>query len=421
LDMGAIMRYAEQNLPVPFDPDWSHKEIVNDTLTNRSYTEIVNEALKDIPWTGNYILTINGIQAFRRFPPVAEIKKPELHIIKDDADRQVAVAWLCETNRRGGKKALEANLEKGWVRNFAIRVKNFKIGERSLYANQDVADPGNLDWFVGEIYITDDSIKPDTKRTQFQPSTRHDAVIKAIRKFYTSVALRARGWSAQVNIEEDCERVKYYVDEIVKILDNSNLNYEQKARQLQQPCKDLEKPFMNLEEAHTEANKIDSWQDAERTVILRNYLRKNEVKQAVDVALGMINTVNKRLQLLIPDSPESDTSTQTIEPSVPKLGPDSPKIAATTKSGRSKARTNRLKGNQVSTNDALSTQAITGVLPGFGPFLDVNESKGQSIDLGTAIEAFRAAVAAVLGEETESYRKIMDKLSEELRRRGINV
>lgn len=413
LDIGSMTRYAEQNLPVPFDPNWKSGPFDPDL----SYTQIVNDALKEVPWTANYTLTINGIEVYRRFPPITEIKRPEYHVILDDADRQVAVAWLCETNRRGQKKVIE---EKGGVRNFAIRVKNFTIGTRGLYTDQNVADPGNLDWFVGEIYITDTNIKPDTKRMHFQPSPRHDDVIQAIRKFYTSVALRARGWSAQVSVEEDCEQVKFQAAEIERLLADNTLDANKKAVLLKNPCEELTKLSKRLEDVREEANKADSEQEAERTIIIRRYLRKHEIKRTIDSALGTIVTANKHLDQFRADVQKSIVDSWTAEDNTVRPTIIFPVIASN-KDKPSKARTNRLKGRPVSTNDALSTQAVAGTLLDLDQLSENRESKGNLVDLSTTLEAFQAAVAMVLGEETENYRRIMDLLSEELRRRGINV
>jgi hypothetical protein len=428
LDVEELTRYAEQKLPVPFDPDWKSMEISGDSTSNKSYTEVINDMLQDIPWTANYVLTINGVQVYRHFQPVSEIKPPERHVIKDDFGKEVAVAWLCETNRRSPKIALKVSPEKSWVRNFAIRVKNFTIGERGHYANQGVMDPGNLDWFVGEIYITDNSIKPDTKRSDFQTGPRHDAVIKALRDFYTSTALRARGWSAQINVEEDSDRVQYITAEIKEIFENNELSYLEKVKLLDQPVKELSKLRKSLKDARDDANKIDTLGEAERTTIQKRYLRKKEVKQAIDLALGLIASTEKLLEQLIPDTSTSEPDAKVSLPSPPTLSPDVSKPATSNKDGRSKARTNRLKGNHVSANDALSTHAVAGVLPGLELFIEkvegkeeLNENKRQFSELDTALEAFRSAVAAVVGEQSEIFHKIMDQLNEELRRRGINV
>lgn len=439
LDVRALTRYAEQNLPVPFDPGWKSAALLNDDPSQRPYVEIVNEILQDVPWTANYVLTINGEQVYRRIQPVSEIKPPERHVISDEAGQPVAIAWLCETNRRGSKKALEISSDKNWVRSFAIRVKNFTIGERGLYterglySDQDVMDPGNLDWFVGEIYIIDDGIKPDTKRTRFQPSPRQDAVITALRKFYTSTALRARGWSAQVNTEEDCEHVKEAVARVEEIFDDNSLSYKQKAEQLRPLITDLEKRWLELQTVREEANKPDTWTpDGERARIIRGYLRKKGVQQAIASAMGMITTIKNRLEQFTPPSASSEPHS-----SVPDLRPltltlDVAKAPASARSRRSKARTNRLKGEQISTSDALSTQVVTGILPtalpGLEAFVEANERKKEieankepSTEIITAIEAFRATVAAVVGEGSEIYWKIMKQLREELRRRGLNI
>jgi hypothetical protein len=60
-----LTRYAEQYLPVPFDPNWPFSDAVRDILS-------------DVEWSKNFALTINGTEVFRRFPNAeSQIKRPE--------------------------------------------------------------------------------------------------------------------------------------------------------------------------------------------------------------------------------------------------------------------------------------------------------------------------------------------------------
>ncbi len=179
LDIKKMIRYAEQYLPVPYDPAWY-------------YTEKVREGLARIPWTGTYDLTINGDPIYRRFPSVTEhrldLKAPEFMTVTDIGGREVAFAWFCETNRTGQRKAIEADIEKGEVKNFAVRIKNFTVGSRGLYADPSVVlDSDNLDWYVGEIYVIDTDIKPDTNRRTFQRSARSQYVVEALQKWLSGL------------------------------------------------------------------------------------------------------------------------------------------------------------------------------------------------------------------------------------------
>lgn len=408
LDITAVTHYAERYLPVPFDPEWKDNNV--------SYSEIVAKYLASVPWTTTYDLTVNNRPVYRRFPPTDKIKQPESHSVLDDKGREVAVAWLCETSKRGGSKKIDIDSEQGTVRNFAVRVKNFSVGSRGLYSDQDVSDQANLDWFVGEIYVIDTDIKPDTKRTHFQPSVRHDEVIRSIRKFYNSVALRARGWSAQVTIHEACEEVRANISRMEDILADSTQPADHKMTRLRDLWTTIDKNKKVIEEAKTNADRTDTDQDVERALIVRRYLRKPEVKNDIDSALGQIAMMSTKL------NHDESGMTEIVKPFVSQS--ERPK--------RSRARSATLKGRPVNAHFALDGRVAAGVLPGFEVIASSSpqsvadpengtEISNMAVDLTTAMEAFAACVAAVIGEQSENYRRIMDRLSDELRRRGIHV
>ncbi len=394
LNKSAIIRFSEQYLPVPFDPAWD-------------FTETLVPYLKPYPWTTTYPLTINGEPVYRRFPSKVDIKKPEIQPIVDRHGRQVAVGWWCETNRRGTTKRLDSNPKEGLTPNFTVRVKNFAIGQRGLYSDQDVPDKDNLDWFVGEIYVTDTNIRPDTKRTHFQPSPRYDDVVCALRQFYTSVALRARAWSAQVTTEDACDRVEELEAEINGILTETTENSEEKQARLADPLGRLETAYQKLVDARKEANKVDLPDDtAARTLILRNYLRRPDTKGRLETAIGKVTALKGRVQQALPDG-GTHQPTNAVETGVRRR--------------RSRARTSTLALEQIPPSIALGTHAIVGELPGEQKTIESNETGEQTVELSVAVSAFRAAAAGVLGEEAESFRRIMDRLTTELRRRGVNV
>jgi hypothetical protein len=378
LDITAMTRYAERSLPVPFDPAWE-------------YAGEVQAILGGVLMSKHYDLTINGQQVYRQFPPTSEIRRPEKCIIDDEKGRQVAVAWVCETARTGTAKRLTPRPKDAWISNFAVRVKNIAVGPRGLYSDEDVSDSGNLDWYVGEIYVTDSDIRPDTKRTKFQPSARHDDVVRAIRKFYNGTALRARGLSAQQTAEADCDRAQELCAEIGRMLDeqagSGNLFREATA---------LDELRLKLEETRREANRPDQLDDAERTLIMRGYLRK--VTDRIDAALGQIAMAQERISRT-----KSDVHEAVISQREGSNG---------SKGKRSKHRPAKLKGTAV---------PLPGILPTFAEPSSATEAERPKVELQTVLDAFGATVAAIVGEETEIYRRIMDRLPDELRRRGINV
>ncbi len=401
VDVERMTRYAEQYLPVPFDPQWT-------------YTKAVREALTQVPWTGIHDITINGEPVYRRFPPATEIKFPEFASITDDDQRQVGFAWWAETGRTGQRKAIELNYQRGEVNNFAVRIKNFAVGRRGQYAQPpEVLDHDNLDWYVGEIYITDTDIKPDTNRRTFQRTFRSDPVIQALQKFYTSVATRARGWSEEVNVLAACDRVQQEVRVIEQLLE------QQESRSDDEPAdanldikiigcwKNIKDEHSRLNDALNKANAQDTDEDSPRVLAARRYLRKQNVKDAIERALGNIARIEGRLSSSAPTAlTHADNESKANGQRVRR---------------QSRARTARAKGAPITAGDALGTQAVTGQAIDLGPRPGDEQEAPTLVRLDLALSAFLATVAAIVGEGTEVYRQIEERLPDELRRRGVDV
>jgi hypothetical protein len=400
LDIDKMTHYAAQYLPVPYDPNWS-------------YTPAIKKALATIPWTATYDFTINGEPIFRRFPSDAEIKEPEFVYLNlaEDENRSVAFAWVAETKRTGQRKAIEVNYKIGEVNNFAVRIKNFAVGNRGLYASpQDILDFDNLDWYVGEIYITDVDIKPDTNRRSFQRSFNSDDVIRAMKKFYTTVATSARGWSEEVNTLAICDNVQEIISNMENLLNQANVLDGNNLQLITKEWTSLKEYRDRLNKALNKANLSDTSEDSPRVLGERKYLRKLYVKQAIERSLGNIARIEELLQ--------SNTATNTIQ------ADESSKLNGNGKRKTSRARTARSKGDPITAKEALQTQAIAGNSTEITleqTLLANNDPSGQLISLELAINAFLATVAAVVGEGSDYYLQIEERLPNELRRRGLDV
>lgn len=402
LDMIKITQYAEQSLPVPFDPNWKDEE-------GFSYAQQIAEIIDDVPWTTTYNLTINSTPVYRRFPSAKFIQRPTKEIILDSKRRQVAVAWVCETRREGSKKGV-IDTSDGSVSNFAIRIRNFSLGVRGLYSDEGTTDPQNLEWYVGEIYITDPNVRPDTNRSKFQSNERYDEAVQAIRKFYTSTALRARGLSAQLSAQRKCQEAREKINELETVLSQQPLFDGAKAVRFTK----VSELFQELERFQDELNDIlfemnrkdDPDNEAERALIIRRYYRKKELRESVEATVGQISTV-----------------LQEHTESIVKMSAEYGDIATTTptRARKSKARTKKLKGIPVSPKNAVGVQPATASSGEQDASTSSALSQQKLVDLDTVIEALKAAAAAVLGEHTEGYQRIIERLPEELRRRGIDV
>lgn len=398
LDTEALRRYSERFLPVPFDPSWKDEK-------EGSYSEAIEKYLEDTPWTANYNLIINNEPVYRKFPDTKNIQFPTKEIITDSGGRTVAIAWVSETRRDNSKKGVITTND-GSVSNFAIRVKNFVIGGRGLYSEEGVSDIQNLKWFVGEIYITDPDIRPDTKRIRFQPSERHDEVIKAIKKFYTSTVCRARALSAQLTVLQKCTSAQTFIDEIKILCAQHTIDDGSKTASLfkvKEITSQLSSVKASIDDALREIAKKDNPdQESETVLAIRRYYRRKDVKQTIEASLGQINTFELQLPELIREAFGDEAKSVLAVSERPKR--------------RSQARTSRLPGKPVNPEAVFKPQNTGVSTP-----IESSVTKKQVVDLDTAIDAFQAAVASVLGDNSEAYQKIIDRIPEELQRRGINV
>jgi hypothetical protein len=375
LNSEEIKRYAERTFPIPLDPKWN-------------YTSQVEAHLAAVPWTTSYSLTVDGDPVYRKFPD--SVKQPERHSITDDNGREVAIAWVAETSSRVSKKVLDPYP----ARNFGIRVKNFSIGQRGVYSETAVTDSQNLDWYVGEIYVTDTDIRPDTKRAYFQPSKRHDDVIQAIRRFYSSVAIRARGWSLQVIAENDADEAQALVNRLDAALAGTP---DAEGGSIEVLGSQLVEKLGALDKALAEANKTDTDSDSSNVRVQRMYLRRPEVKNKVEAAIGRARGALGRMRA------------GGHEPPATKAAPPARKT--------SRAGTSRLP--------AVPVDATGGGLPsataGGATAAAMTTRAIATVDMEAVMEAVKAALEAVLGGDAEQTRRILDRLPEELRRRGIDV
>jgi hypothetical protein len=390
LDVTRMTRYVEQNLPVPLDPEWA-------------YTPRLEAGLKDVPWTSSYELTINGEPVYRHFPGATEIKEPSVEVIAD-GDQVFAYAWVAETARTGASKRIEADTENGEVTNFALRIKNFTVGDRGAYSrHEDVLDAENLSWFVGEVYVVDPDIKPDTNRRSIQRSFRSDRFIELLRLFYSQTATRSRGWSAEVNAVAASNTATATVEEIETLLAQTGVqNGEETQRDATELLKGLEREREIIRTALEKITAQDTGDESLRVRAERRYLRKAAVKAALETSSGRIAALLNRISTAFPEL----TALRGGDTQKPK------------KRRSSRARTATSGGRQVSTQAALGTQAVAGDQSRSG---DGGGVPAAASVLELAIAAFYAALAAVVGEGSEAYRQVEERLPAELRRRGLEV
>lgn len=403
LNPQALRKYAEQNLPVPFSPEWKDEK-------GFSYTDAVTRFLEDVPWTTTYNLTIDNDPVYRRFPNPKVIQAPEFVEIFTETKppRKIGVAWVSETRRAEGSKRGVIDISDGGVRNIAIRVKNFVVGDRGRYSEEQVKDANNLEWYVGEVYIVDPEIRPDTNRSGFHPDAGFNDVVQALRKFYTSTASGARALSNQLSVLQKCTQAKNIIEEIRRLFsqqaidDATNMTIKTTVERYFNELSQVKAP---IQEAMNDIVAKDLPGEAESSLKNKSYLRKRDVRSVIEQTLGQIKVF--------------EDEWPSLYASRFNVNADSAPAISSKPQRKSTARTKTLQGKPV-TSGITVPSAGNPIPVGTASVAKANQ-QGQSVDIDTAIEAFKASVAAVLGENTDSYKRIIERLPIELERRGINV
>jgi hypothetical protein len=147
----------------------------------------------------------------------------------------------------------------------------------------------------------------------------------------------------------------------------------------------------------------DTGDESLRVRAERRYLRRAKVKAALETSSGQITAVLARISTYLPQFAAS-VAGSSAKPKKQKRA--------------SRARTATSGGRQVSTQTALGTQAVAGdqARPS-----DPGATPAPASILELAIAAFLSALAAVVGEGSESFRQVEERLPAELRRRGLEV
>jgi hypothetical protein len=407
LDINEVTRYAEQNLPVPVDPKWDH------------FNEL-ERLLESIPWTNNYPFTINNHPIYKRFPPKEEVKPPQLIELRPQGEKSaVAYAWVSETSKRGGSAKAITN-DKTWVRNFAVRVKNFTVGSRGLYVTSEIPDKQNLDWYVGEIYIVDPDIKPDSSRQNLQPTRRYGVVVEALQEFYAGVAARARGWSAQVIIEDQIAEVKERILAIEGLISGSGPVDAQSNRQIKELFNESKLGLSifkeKLQGILDQISETTGKDESLSKQVLRNYYSKPEVKRSIESALGSIARVERSTEERIPGFfvPQDKLFDNPTEQ--PKKNKRATPVKA------SKSRTAKLSGSPVTLASIVATQTEVGSsADGISLTAESTAEYQEFTSINLILEAFAATISATFSKESEYFLKLIERFPEELRRRGFDV
>jgi hypothetical protein len=161
MDEDELAVYLSMNVPVDFDPEFSHGSTIDAWL--REYVSGYDTAS----------VCLNGRRIFK--PYLTDLKPPQsVFVWSDDEQSQhvedeeenrsepLAFCWYCEHTKKG---QLKDNLRRGLF----YRVKNFAIGTNQLpRITLWRSSPERAFYFFGEIHVCDPDIVPSSERDNFE-------------------------------------------------------------------------------------------------------------------------------------------------------------------------------------------------------------------------------------------------------------
>jgi hypothetical protein len=182
LDEKELTRIVSQVLPSRIDPDFQ-------------YYEELQRILERWPLYHEFpikIRTSSGLkEVFRSFPGQQQIEPPQEKIIESDEGIELGRVWYCrtKTTSRELKETFPA------IRGFRMRVRNFAVGRTNIYDDQQghtygiqinltLRTTARLNWFCGEIHVTNNIIRPNTPRDDLEFDQMGSLFIDKVRGFY---------------------------------------------------------------------------------------------------------------------------------------------------------------------------------------------------------------------------------------------
>jgi hypothetical protein len=167
-----LERIASEILPCRFNPKFK-------------YAETISKRLKQIDGYQEFSIKVSDTEVFKAYSGNPD--EPEFEILKRD-EEEYAFVWYCKSSTMRSFSGAPSN--------FRLRVKNIAVGGPGMYSSEHGAHWGLtgtaatlasgelLDWYMGEIHITSQEVKPNTPRSELELDSISRKAIALIRGFY---------------------------------------------------------------------------------------------------------------------------------------------------------------------------------------------------------------------------------------------
>jgi hypothetical protein len=158
-----------------------------------------------------FVVNVQDVEVFRPFP--STVTEPVFETLVVDGEER-AFVWYCASQN---VRSIKPNDQS----KFRIRVRNIGVGGPGLYSqesglhwgiSEDLSSPELLDWYIGEIHIIDQDVRPNTPRSELELDANARKCIARIRQFYEERITFRRAYS-DVNshvtaVAENIKRVR---------------------------------------------------------------------------------------------------------------------------------------------------------------------------------------------------------------------
>lgn len=187
-----LVRIASTVFPCRIDPSFE-------------FSDEVRRILNGFAGYQEYAIKIQSpegeMEAFRSFPGGTE--GPRTQIFRDMDGKELARAWWCATTAKQLKEEKAPHVKR---RGFQLRESNIAVGDINAYSGEHGLQWGirkhselpaslKLEWFCGEIHVTNPAIRPNTPRDALEQSQDSRELIGEMRGFFHERLHEARGRS----------------------------------------------------------------------------------------------------------------------------------------------------------------------------------------------------------------------------------
>jgi hypothetical protein len=208
MDTLAIENYLSQVAPVPFAPEFSYREVIEDFLKTQ-----INIGCVEIH--------INGGER-----PIYRPHRTQFEVRKRVVDRFDELQQVTIPGSEGAVAAVGWILHHGYlgafpnnsmIKGLRLRSGNMQIGEADLL-DEIFPESRFNSWVVGEVHILDERILPNGRRDQFEQSVHFRHVLSRLAPLARDLGRRCRASSIRRNWTRQFEQGVTFIKDRQAIL-----------------------------------------------------------------------------------------------------------------------------------------------------------------------------------------------------------